>query len=347
MSLDHLDVIVRVAGATLLLWAAFAPGQTRPAGRLFFMPLAVCLAGFLAGNSPNPSLWLSGPVGRIGVLLAGYTAVFIWWWCLAVFDHRFRPRGSVLLIGLSWICIASADRGLFGSALAGRGLSWALIGLGIFMMAHLFWRLIHDRGDDLIDRRRDARPWVVAILAGQLGADIAVDVLLGFEWQPQAFSIGQNLAFLAFTGWLLALNLPVREAGAATRGRTGLPPIADPPDETDPALLRRLEDLMGVRRIYLDPTLTFDRFVAEMGAPERTVRRLINRQLGHDHFRSFLNAYRVAEARRRLTDPTHRGEKLIAIALDSGFASLASFNRAFRAIEGCPPSAVRTESADF
>ena len=78
-----------------------------------------------------------------------------------------------------------------------------------------------------------------------------------------------------------------------------------------------------------------------MGAPEKTVRQLVNHRLGHDHFRAFLNANRVAEARRRLADPAHAGDKLITIALDSGFASLASFNRAFQAIESRPPSAFR------
>ena len=78
-----------------------------------------------------------------------------------------------------------------------------------------------------------------------------------------------------------------------------------------------------------------------MGAPDRTVRRLINHQLGYDHFRTFLNAHRMDEARRRLSDPAHRHDKLIAVAMDSGFASLASFNRVFRDAEGCSPGAWR------
>jgi len=42
-----------------------------------------------------------------------------------------------------------------------------------------------------------------------------------------------------------------------------------------------------------------------------------------------------------LADPARAGDKLIAIALDSGFSSLASFNRAFQTVEGRPPSAFR------
>ncbi len=97
---------------------------------------------------------------------------------------------------------------------------------------------------------------------------------------------------------------------------------------------------MEMDRVFLDPDLTFAAFVARMGATERAVRTLINHDLGHDHFRTFLNHYRVAEARRRLADP-NCDDKLVAVAMDSGFASLASFNRAFRQIEGCAPSAYR------
>lgn len=343
MAVEEIDVIVRVAGATLLLWAAFGPGGARAGARRYFIPLALCLAGFLAGNTPDPELRLSGPVGRLAVILTGYAAVFLWWWCLAVFDRSFRPRGPVLGVGIAWILIASVDRGLVGGAWESRGLSWALVGLGLVMVAHLAWRLTTDRADDMIDRRRSARLAVVALLAAQLLADLAVDLALGFDWGPQAFTIVQNAAFLAFTGWLLTLDLAneTPRHGPALRDRPG-PFGAD--ITSDPALTARLRTLLETDRLYLDPDLTFEQIVGAMNAPERAVRNLINRQLGYDHFRTFLNAHRVEEAKRRLTDPAHRDDKLIAIAMDSGFASLASFNRVFRDTQGCTPSAFRSAS---
>lgn len=329
MSPQELDVIVRVAGATLLAWAAL---RRRSAGRLYFIALAVCLCGFLAGNTPDPSLRLSGPLGSLGVIVAGYAAVFMWLYCLAVFEDGFRPRGWVPAVGIAWVVTASADRGLFGEALADRGLSWVLIGLGLAMIGHLGWRLLKDRPGDLIDRRREARVAVVVALAAQLLADFCVDIFLGMDWQPHAFSIAQNGALLLFTGWLLSLDLTRSPAEPAQ-------PKAPPPAASP--LTSRLEALMEQERIYLDPDLTFDAFVRAMAAPERTVRRLINRDLGYDHFRTFLNAYRVREAKRLLGDPARAGDKLTAIAFDSGFASLPSFNRVFRDVEGQTPSAFR------
>ncbi|PIC01709.1 helix-turn-helix domain-containing protein [Caulobacter sp. X] len=337
MDLSQLDVITRVAGATLLLALAALLARDPRTLRLaaYFAPMALCLAGFLAGNTPEPSLRLGGPLGHAAVIAAGYAVPFLWWFCLASFDPTFRPRGGVLAAGLAWLVIASADRGLLGPALESKGLSWALIALGLCMIGHLFWRLVRDRAGDLVDERRRARILVVVLLAGQLGADFLVDLVMGLDWGPQGFTIVQNTALLAFAAWLALRLLPVpAPATAAT-------PAALPAQGEEARLTERLRVLVEVEKVHLEPDLTFAEFVRRMGAPERTVRRLINHRLGHDHFRAFLNACRVAEARRLLADPARTNDKLIAIALDSGFASLASFNRAFQAVEGRPPSAFR------
>lgn len=334
MTLQEIDVIVRVAGATLMMWTAI----TRPAAaRPFYVPLAICLSGFLAGNTSDPALQLSGWAGRAAVICAGYAAVFLWWYCLAVFDTRFRPRGLTLAAGLLWMVIASADRGVFGPSVASKGLSWGLVALGLGMVGHLGWTLWRDRAGDLVDDRRRARVAIVVVFAGQLLADLGVDLFLGLDWGPQAFSIAQNGALLATIIWLQSLDLaPVRTDGL----RAGM---AQPRIDAvgDPALAIRLERLMTQDRIFLDPHLSLERFARAMGASERAVRRQIHLQFGYDHFRTFLNAYRVDEARRLLRDPARSRDKLVSIAFDSGFASLPSFNRVFKELEGRAPGAFR------
>jgi len=334
--MDQLDVVVRVAGATLLLFLAALLGREPRTRRLalYFFPMAMCLAGFLAGNTPEPALRLGGPLGHLGALIAGYAAAFMWWFCLASFDETFKPRGGVLAAGLAWIAIASADRGLLGPTVEGKGLSWLLIALGMSMIAYLAWRLVRDREGDLVEASRRDRVLVVVLLAGQLLADFLVDLVMGLDWGPPAFTIVQNTVFLTFAAWLALRLLPVSPPRAAPAA--ALPVIGE-----EARLAERLRVLVEVEQVHLEPDLAFADFARRMGAPEKTVRELINHRLGHDHFRAFLNAHRVTEARRRLADPAHAGDKLITIALDSGFASLASFNRAFQAIEGRPPSAFR------
>jgi AraC-like DNA-binding protein len=157
--------------------------------------------------------------------------------------------------------------------------------------------------------------------------------------------MAQNAMVLAFGVWLAGKLLVVRpEVLAFVGGESDPIPRQSVPQRSfhyENEMHRRLSTLMLTERIFLNSDLTFATFVKRMGASERTVRTLINHELGYDHFRTFLNHYRIAEARRLLADPNCT-DKLVTIALDSGFASLASFNRAFRAIEGCTPSDYRS-----
>lgn len=342
--IGQLDVAIR-AGAivTILLLAWLLLVNRRPISlaAVLFAPLAVCVAGFVIGNTSLAAMRPGGAIAAIAHLASGFTVIFLWWFCLACFDSGFKLRGGVLGVGLAWAAIAGADRGLLGSAVADLELSVMLVAMGFAIVGHLFWRLLSERSGDLIQARQDARIMLTILLGGMLCLDLAVDAALGFAWRPLAFAMTQNLMILAFGLWLagqlFALRANVLTFGVAA-GEVTAGGAATPGDRADDALRRRLTMLMDTHRLFLNPDLTFAAFVQHMGAPERAVRALINHDLGYDHFRTFLNRYRVAEACRLLADPARANEKLVAIALDSGFASLASFNRAFRAIQGCTPS---------
>lgn len=343
MNIGQLDAAIRagaIAAILLLAWLLFGARKQVGLPAVLFAPLAICLAGFVIGNTPLPTLVPTGTIGATAHTVSGFAVIFLWWFCLSCFDSQFRLGGGVLIVGIAWAVIAGLDRGLFGDALAGKGLSFLLVALGFVIVGHLVWRLLAERQGDLIQQRHDARIMVAVLLGGMLFVDLAADALFGFAWRPLAFAITQNAMALAFAVWLAGKLLIVRP-DLLTFGVTD---EASSPAEAAPQagrrhageLHRRLYDLMETDRMFLDPELTFATFVERMGASERTVRTLINHELGYDHFRTFLNHYRVAEARRLLGNRDW-DDKLIAVALDSGFASLASFNRAFRAIEGRTP----------
>jgi AraC-like DNA-binding protein len=338
MALAQLDVSVRLGGiATILLVAWLLFRQRRDVGlpASLFLPLAICLTGFLIGNTPDPSLRLTGTAAAIAHFVSGCTVVFLWWFCLACFDTQFRPRDGVLATGVFWFVLATIVR---VAGLSVPALSYTLVGLGFGIVSHLVWRLYSERDGDLIQKRYNARAMVALLLGGQLLIDLTVDLIFGFGWRPLAFAMAQNVAILAFVLWLARQVFEVRSGVLSFGG--GYAPAADVVEA--PAVLselrQRLMKLIEQDRLHLDPDLTFATFVDRMNAPERTVRKLVNHELGFDHFRSFLNHYRLEEARRLLADPARAQDKLIAIALDSGFGSLPSFNRVFRAAEACTPS---------
>lgn len=353
--MQEFDVILRVAAATVLLTLALL--LTRDARRdrvvWFLVPFTLGVCGFLAGNTPNAGLTLPGGSAVLAGLLSGNAAVFLWWFCLSVFDDDFRLGPLELGVGGTWFVIVLLDRGILMSGFAGIGLSWLLVGMGAIMVGHVAYRLLRDVEGDLVEARRGARSFLVAALAALLLVDLGVDVVLGFEWRPQWFTVVQNGAILLvavqLARWLLRGNagvLTFRSAGADAVALAGVPiPTSRPAmNAPDARRLRRLRELMEVECVYRDPDLTFATFVAWMGAPEAKVRRLVNQQLGARHFRSFLNAYRIAEARLALADPARADEKMVAIAFDAGFASLASFNRAFKLAEGKPPTEYRAHA---
>lgn len=351
MGTDQIDVAVRLSAATtmlLLAWLQLRDRRSIGLSAALFAPLAICLSAFVIENTSGSSLPPGSIASDVANAVSGYAVIFLWWFCLSCFDSRFRLKWSVLGVGLLWAVVVAASDTMPGGLIVDRSLSALLLVLGFGIVGHLVWRLIAERSGDLIQRRHDARVVVAVLLGGMLFIDLAADTLFGFAWRPPAFAMAQNLMILAFALWLMGRLLAVRPnvltfAEPCDRSSTNDPPTyVALVHQTE--LHRRLTDLMGVQRIFLDPGLTFATFVDRMGATERNVRRLINQELGYDHFRTFLNHHRVAEARRLLEDQGRAGDKLIAIGFDSGFASLASFNRAFRATQGCSPGEYRVSA---
>lgn len=350
MSISQLDAAIRAGAVStilLLAWLLLRHRQQVGLPAALFPLLALCVAGFVIGNTPIASLRPGEFAGEIARTVSGFTVVFLWWFCLSCFDSRFRLKGTVLWVGLAWAAIAALDRGLLGAAVANKELSLLLLPLGFAVVGHLVWRLLTERQGDLIQQRHDARIMVAVLLGGMLFIDLAADAVFGFAWRPLAFAMSQNAMVLAFGLWLAGRLLTVREDTltlSIAEGDSSLDVTAPQPcRRLDDGLRHRLFVLMETERMFLDPELTFDTFVERMGASERAVRTLVNHELGYDHFRTFLNHYRIEEARQLLGD-RNRADKLITVAMDSGFASLASFNRAFRLIEGCTPSEYRATS---
>ncbi|MCE9574583.1 MAG: AraC family transcriptional regulator [Deltaproteobacteria bacterium] len=87
---------------------------------------------------------------------------------------------------------------------------------------------------------------------------------------------------------------------------------------------------------WREPELSLADLARRLGTNTRYLSRAFNEGLGVS-FSELINRQRVEEAKRRLGG---EGE-ILAIALEVGFASKASFNRAFKAYAGCTPSEFR------
>lgn len=101
------------------------------------------------------------------------------------------------------------------------------------------------------------------------------------------------------------------------------------------SLYRRVVQHVEQERAYLDPDLSLQTLASELRLSANHVSQAIN-EVEQGNFRDFLNRRRVDEACRRLKNQPDA--KLLALALDVGFNSKSSFNRAFRKFTGSTPS---------
>ena len=94
-------------------------------------------------------------------------------------------------------------------------------------------------------------------------------------------------------------------------------------------------------KVFREADLSIASLAAKLGSPDHRLRRLINRQLGHRNFSTFVNGYRLADAEAALADPAQAEVPILTIALDAGFGSIGPFNRAFKAQTGVTPTEYR------
>lgn len=120
-------------------------------------------------------------------------------------------------------------------------------------------------------------------------------------------------------------------------------PVAPATAAAEPELLPdldrwklRLEEWMEKEKPYLQPTLTLSELAGQLGTNTSILSRVINQGF-QQNFNDFINSYRVAAVQERLKKGDHEYLTLLSIALDCGFNSKATFNRAFRKFTGRSP----------
>lgn len=310
-----------------------------PAARFYALMLSGVI-GFLATHA-SVDLGLPDLVHVPLSLLSKTAALFIWWFVFALFVDGFR-LGRVetafaaiwtALVAFDFSPIASMAPQLAGIATASR------VALSIGLAVYILGRLMADRSVDLVEPRRRVRAWLAGGIVVLFIGDLAGDALTGYGAPPLTYSVMQKSAIFLFA---VASLLTIARAGSAVFRFEPARPVR-PPRTVDAALHNRLKAALE-DGVHLDPDLSLPGLAKRLRAPEHRLRALINEGLGHRNFRAFLNERRVETAKAALAEPDRMGESITSIALSSGFASLASFNRVFKDSSGETPSAWRAKN---
>jgi AraC-like DNA-binding protein len=104
----------------------------------------------------------------------------------------------------------------------------------------------------------------------------------------------------------------------------------------------KLERRLGEHEDYLNPDLKLGDLADDLGTNSSVLSKVINSVHGVN-FNDFINAKRCGAFLRRIDAGDHHRHTLLSIALDCGFNSKSTFNRAFKKHTGLSPGqAVRT-----
>lgn len=105
-------------------------------------------------------------------------------------------------------------------------------------------------------------------------------------------------------------------------------------------LKAKLNQVMASQKPYLDNGLNLLQLADLMHLSTHELSALINTGLG-TNFYQYVNAYRVEESKRLLTNPAYDHFSMVGIAYEAGFNSKTVFNTTFKTITGLSPTAYR------
>jgi AraC-like DNA-binding protein len=198
---------------------------------------------------------------------------------------------------------------------------------------------------------------VVAVNVAFQAVDAAVTPLDYFDYFPFYLVLSGLIYYLGIEGWRhSSLSLPVMAVpDGPQRTAESLPPMTDDPaaSSTPPAPDAVAAEAPGrdwsavaagwaaqVRagQWWREPTLSLSDLARRLGTNTQYLSRALNEGLGQS-FSEFVNRQRVEDAKLRLRDAP--ALDVLTIALEVGFGSKASFNRAFLAYAGTTPTAWR------
>lgn len=108
---------------------------------------------------------------------------------------------------------------------------------------------------------------------------------------------------------------------------------------------RRLDCLFEEDAIHTDPELSLSMLADKLGASSVAVSEYLKSHR-NTSFYELLNYHRVQAFKQKLTDPQYRHYSLEGLAYEAGFGSKATFNRAFKKLEGVTPGEYRRKAGE-
>ncbi len=218
---------------------------------------------------------------------------------------------------------------------------------------------------------RGAERWQRRLFLATFGSAVLVCAVIAKIWQPargaavqmEVLSAGAALAILLMTQWLIQQRFatptpdlagaPAIQSQAVSntmppelQAQADLPTGADSTvatalNQAELALITQLQQLLFQEKLYLQASLRLTDVAQQLQVPEYRVSRVLRSQFHASNFNNFINTLRIEHAKTLLTAPDKQHWPVLVIGLESGFASVGPFTRAFKAQTGDTPNEYR------
>lgn len=190
------------------------------------------------------------------------------------------------------------------------------------------------------DADRYASRWMASVLAALLAILAALTAVRIHTWYIGEIETGPLQLWLA--AWSAWLGVEAwRHSGRAFPVMNLEPPTSAAASADDWAVQgARWRETTQAAGWWREPDLTLSELSRRLGTNTAYLSRAVNEGLGMN-FNTFVNGMRVEEVARQVRADPRSACDLMGMALDAGFSSKATFNRAFRAVYDMSPSEFR------
>ena len=336
--MDTLDTAVRlmVIGQIVMISAVLAVRGPR-AVVVPLVLLQLSIGAYLIKTSAPLAAALA--FADAPIFIGAMAAPYLVWVCANVLFEFDRPPVWVMA-ALPMATVAMCSFNIFAGSTP-LPVYIASASLSLLVVLHAIYSVVRGSLDDLSEPRRAFRLCFVGC-TGLVAAYVLVFELIYAGQVTPAWVGVSNTFLIALVYLLVSVPLVSRPADLLPEEHDEKLPQGPELDLAEQEMHAALLEAMEARA-YARTGLTIRQLAEELGWAEHQLRKLINSRLGYKNFSTFLNGYRIEEARRRLADPKEARVQVLTIALDAGFASLPPFNRAFRDSLGMTPSDYRRE----
>lgn len=336
------DICFRLAaiGQLILIFAAvLRPPITRLHAKMLL--LGVCISSYLLLTAPIPNEYY-GFSRNILLVFTDFIPFILWFIFYELFGNGIVSTGQKLTLKIVFVLLLIWHITFFGFTDGEGNLHDITHWVGFFCLIHTIYLAVNGLQDDLLDSRRKIRIAFVGVTC-LLFLIIAYSELIdsGLRNDP-LFTTSISLGILSFITVIGAYIL--KSAGLDLFAEQQHNFGGDKSVENIPIkyqhIYRNLTSFMDADG-YRQEELSIKNLAVKLSTPEHQLRFLINNCLGFRNFSTFLNGYRINEACHRLRDKDQISISILIIALDLGYGSVGSFNRAFKSIVGASPREFR------